>query len=80
MKQVLVRKVEVIETDDSGRQLFEVLKDTQLGRPLGLAKTGSIVELLQGTTSSKHLKPLGDFEQTGDPGKPAVFQLVEAAI
>lgn len=72
----MIMKRESVRTKVAQRQLFEVLRDTQLGSPLGLAKTGSVVELLQGTTDSKHLKPIGTFTQTGDPAAKPRFQLV----
>ena len=79
MKRVRVRSIEVVEDSTEGRKLFEVLVDQQLGS-LGHVKRGAIVELLEGATNSRHLKPLGDFEQTGDPDERAVFQLIEEAI
>ncbi len=68
-----------ITTKAAPRQLYRVVHDCQLGKPLGHVKTNAVVELLEGRTDSKHLEPIGDFVQRGDPNVKAKFQLVEAA-
>ena len=69
-----------ITTKAAPRQLYRVVHDCQLGKPLGHARANSVVECLQGVANNRHLEPLFEGEPTGDPSvKKPVFQLISEA-